>query len=510
MQESIIKLVGISKVFPGVVANDNINLEIRRGEIHAIVGENGAGKSTLMKIIYGLYQPTAGEIYINGRLMNVANPQIAIKNGIGMVHQHFMLVPSFTAAENVVLGSEPRKNTVFMDFDEAVKITKALSEKYGLYVDPYQKVEDLSVGIQQRIEILKVLYRGADILILDEPTAVLTPQETQELFAIMRRLVKDMGKTIIIITHKLQEVLEVSHRVSVMRRGKLVGTMDTKDATEQILAEMMVGKEVVFDKFHANQNKGKTLMEVKNLVVRDNRGFIAVDGISFSVAAGEILGVAGVEGNGQTELVEALTGLRKVEEGSILVNGKDMANRSPSEFRKMGISHIPEDRLKTGLAPEASVNENLLMGYQHKKPYESFGMKLNKKAIYQKTAQLIKQFDIRTPSGQTKVKSLSGGNMQKLVVAREFSFNSPILIISQPTRGLDIGAIEFIHRQIIEMRDAGRAILLISADLDEIFRLSDRIVTIYEGKLTGEFMTADVTKQAIGLYMTGKNLSTAG
>lgn len=510
MQENIIKLVGISKVFPGVVANDNINLEIKRGEIHAIVGENGAGKSTLMKIIYGLYQPTAGQIYINDRLLNVSNPQIAIKNGIGMVHQHFMLVPSFTAAENVVLGSEPRKNTVIMDLDEAAKITKTLSEKYGLYVDPYQRVEDLSVGIQQRVEILKVLYKGADILILDEPTAVLTPQETEELFAIMRRLVRELGKTIIIITHKLQEVLEVSHRVSVMRRGKLVGTMDTKDATEQLLAEMMVGKEVVFDKFHTNQSIGKTLIEVKNLVVKDNRDFVAVDGISFSIAAGEILGVAGVEGNGQSELVEALTGLRKVEQGSIFVKGKDMANTLPSKFRKMGISHVPEDRIKTGLAPEASVNDNLMMGYQHKKPYETFGMKLNKKAIFQKAAKLIQQFDIRTPSGQTKVKSLSGGNMQKLVIAREFSFDSQILIISQPTRGLDVGAIEFIHRRIIDMRDAGKAILLVSADLDEIFRLSDRIVTIYEGKLTGQFKAADVTKQEIGLYMTGKNLSTAG
>jgi len=379
MQESIIKLVGITKVFPGVVANDNINLEIKQGEIHAIVGENGAGKSTLMKIIYGLYQPTAGQIYIKDRLINVTNPQVAIKNGIGMVHQHFMLVPSFTAAENVVLGNEPRKNAVIMDFDEAVSITQALSEKYGLYVEPLQKVEDLSVGIQQRIEILKVLYRGADILILDEPTAVLTPQETQELFAIMRRLVSEMGKTIIIITHKLQEVLEVSHRVSVMRRGKLVDTMDTKDATEQILAEMMVGKEVVFDKFHANPNVGKRLIEVKDLVVRDNRGFIAVNGISFAISAGEILGVAGVEGNGQSELVEAMTGLRKVEGGNIFVKGKDMANCSPSEFRNMGISHIPEDRLKTGLAAEASVNDNLMMGYQHKKPYEVFGMKLNQR-----------------------------------------------------------------------------------------------------------------------------------
>jgi len=510
MQDSIIKLVGITKVFPGVVANDNVNLDIREGEIHAIVGENGAGKSTLMKIIYGLYQPTEGQIYIRGRLLNVSNPQVAISHGIGMVHQHFMLVPSFTAAENVVLGGEPRRRAVFMDFHEAVRITKELSEKYGLYVDPYQRVEDLSVGIQHRIEILKVLDRGADILILDEPTAVLTPQETQELFAILRRLVSEMGKTIIIITHKLQEVLEVSHRVSVMRRGKLVGTLDTKDATEQILAEMMVGKEVVFDKFHANQNIGDTLLEVKNLVVRDNRGFVAVNGVSFSIAAGEILGVAGVEGNGQTELVEALTGLRKVEDGNILVNGRDMANRSPSAFRKMGISHIPEDRLKTGLAAEASVNENLMLGYQHRRPFEGFGMKLNRKAIFQKADQLIRQFDIRTPSGHTKVRSLSGGNMQKLVVAREFSFDSPILIIAQPTRGLDVGAIEFIHRRIIDMRDAGKAILLVSADLDEIFRLSDRIVTIYEGRITGEFKASDVTKQEIGLYMTGKKLSAAG
>ena len=293
-------------------------------------------------------------------------------------------------------------------------------------------------------------------------------------------------------------------------RGQISGTIDTNDATEQILAEMMVGKEVVFNKFHINQSIGETMMEVKDLVVRNNRGFVAVDGISFSIAAGEISGVAGVEGNGQSELVEALTGLRKVEHGNIFIKGMDMANKSPSKFRKTGISHIPEDRLKTGLAPEASVTENLMMGYQHRKPYETFGMKLNRKAIVKKADALIHQFDIRTPSGYTKVKSLSGGNMQKLVVAREFSFDSEILVISQPTRGLDVGAIEFIHRQIIDMRDAGKAILLVSADLDEIFRLSDRIVTIYEGKLTGEFTTADVTKQEIGLYMTGKNISTAG
>ncbi|HHX23885.1 MAG: ABC transporter ATP-binding protein [Tepidanaerobacteraceae bacterium] len=510
MQESIIKLVGITKVFPGVVANDKVNLEIKKGEIHAIVGENGAGKSTLMKIIYGLYQPTSGKVVINGRNLTVSNPQIAIKNGIGMVHQHFMLVPSFTVAENVVLGSEPRKNGVIMDFDKAVEITKQLSKKYGLYVDPHQKVEDISVGIQQRVEILKILYKGADILILDEPTAVLTPQETQELFTIMRRLVDDLGKTIIIITHKLQEVLEVSHRVSVMRRGKLVGTLNTKDATEQMLAEMMVGKEVIFKQFHKNQHIGKTVMEVKDLVVRDNRGFVAVDGIKFAIHAGEILGVAGVEGNGQTELVEALTGLRNVEHGSIYVKGVDIANNSPSSIRNMGISHIPEDRLKTGLAPESSVYDNLMMGKQHKKPYETFGKMLNYTAIIDKMDKLINEFDIRTPSGQTKVKSLSGGNMQKLVVAREFSFDSEILVISQPTRGLDVGAIEFIHRQIIGMRDVGKAILLVSADLDEIFRLSDRIITIFEGKLTGEFSSEIITKQEIGLYMTGKNLSTAG
>ncbi len=461
-----------------------------------------------MKILYGLYQPTSGTIYINGQETKVVSPQTAIKNGIGMVHQHFMLVPSFTVAENIFLGDEPRKNKIFMDVKKASQKTKELSEIYGLKVNPYEKVQDLSVGIQQRIEILKVLAKGADILILDEPTAVLTPQETKELFSVIKNIVNELGKTVILITHKLQEVLEISHRVSVMRNGKLVGTLKIEDATEQLLAEMMVGREVIFDQLNrSNNSPGKTLLEVENLKVIDNLGLLAIDGVSFSVREGEILGIAGVEGNGQSELAESISGLREVQNGKIYINGIDVTTYTPSKIRDAGLSHVPEDRLKTGLARQASVTENLILGNQHKKPYIGFALKLNRKNIKSRSKKLISDFDIRTPSGNTKVENLSGGNMQKLVVAREFSFESKVLLISQPTRGLDINAAEFIHQQIINMRNNGCAILLISADLDEIFRLSDRIITIYEGKITGEFKTENTTKQEIGLYMTGKHFT---
>lgn len=503
MKETLIEFKNITKAFPGVVANDNINLKIKKGEIHAIVGENGAGKSTLMKMLYGLYSPTRGDIYIKGEKKELSNPSLAIKNGIGMVHQHFMLIPSFTVAENIVLGSEPRKNTVLMDFSKAIDIVKELVREYGLKVDPNLKLQDVSVGIQQRIEILKTLYKGADILILDEPTAVLTPQETEELFSVIRKLVNELDKTVIIITHKLQEVLALSNRVSVMRQGKLIGTMDTKDATEEILAEMMVGREVLFKDLDKKANKGDILLDVKGIKAKNNRGLIALNDISFKVSAGEVLGVAGVEGNGQTELMEVLSGLRELEEGEIVVNGKITTGKSPREIRDIGLAHIPEDRLITGLSKEASITENLMLGIHDKSPFAQRGVHLKKKEIRERASRLIKEYDVRTPNQDVPIGNLSGGNMQKVVIAREFEFDTPVLIISQPTRGVDIGAIEFIHKQIIQKRNEGCAILLVSAELDEIFRLSDRIITLYEGQITGEFNSGEITKKEIGYYMTG-------
>lgn len=505
MDEKIIELKNISKVFPGVVANDNINLDITKGEIHAIVGENGAGKSTLMNILYGLHQQTSGEIYLHGKKVELLSPLDSIGHGIGMVHQHFMLVPSFTVAENIVLGVEPKKHNLFINKEKAIEITEDLSRTYGLDVDPRQKVSTISVGVQQRIEILKVLHKGAEILILDEPTAVLTPQEAQDLFVIVRNLVDNLGKTVIIITHKLQEVLSISDRVSVMRQGKIIGTLNTKDADEQILAEMMVGREVLFDELDKEESPHEEVLKVENLRAKDNRGLVSLKDISFHLKAGEILGIAGVEGNGQSELVEVLTGLREKEDGDFFVNGVSVPGKTPREIRDLGIAHVPEDRLARGLSVEASISENILMGSQHNEKYESKGMYLNKSKIKETASKLIEKFDIRTPSEETLAGNLSGGNMQKVVIAREFSFDTPILIVSQPTRGVDIGAIEFIHSQIMEKRNSGVAILLVSAELDEIFRLSDRILTIYEGKITGEFKEGEIRRKEIGLYMTGKN-----
>lgn len=504
MEENIIELRGITKQFPAVLANDNINLTIKKGEIHAIVGENGAGKSTLMKILYGLLEPTSGDIFFKGEPIKITNPSIAINHGIGMVHQHFMLLPSFTVAENIVLGTEPRKRKIFMDFSKAIEITEELVKTYGLKVNPRLRAEEVSVGIQQRIEILKTLYKGADILILDEPTAVLTPQETEELFAVIRKLVKELNKTVIIITHKLQEVMALSNRVSVMRQGKLIGTLDTKDATEQILAEMMVGREVLFDALDKKEVKNTTVLEVKELKVKDNRGLLAVKSIDLRLKSGEILGIAGVEGNGQSELVEALTGLRGIQAGEILIENKNIAGKSPREIREMGMAHIPEDRLATGLSKKATITENMMMGTHDKEPYALKGIHINKRPIRERVEKLIKEFDVRTPTQDVLVENLSGGNMQKIVIAREFSFDTSILIISQPTRGVDIGAIEFIHKEIIEKRNEGCAILLVSAELDELFRLSDRILTIYEGEITGEFINGEISKKEIGLFMTGK------
>lgn len=504
MAEKLIEMKNITKEFPGVVANDNVSIDIKEGEIHAIVGENGAGKSTLMKILYGLYKPDSGQIYFKGNPVEIKSPLDAIRLGIGMVHQHFMLVPSFTVAENIVLGVEPRRRRIFTDYNRAVKMTEELSEEYGLKVDPHARVESLSVGIQQRIEILKVLHKGADIIILDEPTAVLTPQETEELFRVIRRLVDKLGKTVIIITHKLQEVLALSDRVTVMRQGKMVGTLKTQDANEQILAEMMVGREVLFEELEKKDVAREEVLRVNNIKARDNRGLLALRGVSFSLHSGEILGIAGVEGNGQSELVEVLTGLRQVEEGTFTINGIEATNMDPLQIRELGVSHIPEDRLSRGLSVDATITENMIIGNHRKEPYAVRGIHLNRKKIRERTNRLIKEYDVRTPSQDIVAGNLSGGNMQKMIVAREFSFDSKILIVAQPTRGIDIGAIEFVHKEIIEKRNEGAAILLVSADLDEIFRLSDRIITLYEGQITGEFLNKEISKKEIGLYMTGK------
>jgi len=503
MAEKIIEFKNVSKQFPGVLANDNISFHVNKGEVFAIVGENGAGKSTLMKTIYGLHGPSSGEVYIKGEKIKHFSPSSAIKRGIGMVHQHFMLVPSFTIAENIVLGSEPRNRRIFVDKKKAVNMVMELSKTYGLEVEPNAKIRDVSVGIQQRVEILKTLYKGADVLILDEPTAVLTPQETEDLFKVIRKLVEELGKTVILITHKLNEVLAISDRVAVMRQGKLVDVLKTKEVNERILAELMVGREVLLKDIERPQIKGEEALRVDNLVVKDNRGLIAVNGVSFHLNKGEILGVAGIEGNGQSQLVEALAGIRQVEGGRFFIKGVDAINYDTKKIRELGVAHIPEDRLVTGLSKNSSITDNILMGSQSKEEFSKRGIHLKRENIKRYAKDLIKRYDIRTASESVKVGALSGGNMQKVVIAREFSFNTEILLISQPTRGVDIGAIEFIHEEIIKKRNEGCAILLVSAELDEIFRLSDRIITLYEGQITGEFKNGEISKNDIGYYMTG-------
>ena len=503
LPETVVKFEHISMEFPGVLANDDVSLEIRKGEVFALVGENGAGKSTLMKILYGIHAPTNGEVYIRGKKVEQFNPKTAIAAGIGMVHQHFMLVPSFTVAQNIVLSREPRALGVFFDNRRAEAQTQQLVEEYGLTVDPAATVREISVGLQQRVEILKTLYRGADILILDEPTAVLTPQETDELFAVIRRIVREKNMTVIIITHKLYEVMAISDRVGIMRQGKLVDICQTKDVNEKILASAMVGREVLFDQLERSGVPGEVRISVRDLHVADNRGLEAVDGISLQVRAGEVLGIAAIEGNGQSELLEAICGLRHMESGEIEICGQPVAGKTPGQIRAVGLAHIPEDRLATGVSSQASVSENLLVGKHRRPEFLRFGFHHRTSAIRRYTQELYDRYDIRGAGIDSPVGAMSGGNMQKVVVAREFSFDAPVLVIAQPTRGVDIGASEFIHARIIEKRNEGCAVLLCSADLDEVFRLSDRILTIYEGKITGEFDASQITKEEIGYYMTG-------
>ncbi len=502
--ETIVSFQHVSMQFPGVLANHDVTLDIRKGEVFALVGENGAGKSTLMNILYGLNTPTSGKVLVKGSQVTHFSPSEAIARGVGMVHQHFMLVPSFTVAQNIVLSNEPRRLGIFCDFAKAEEETQALVQEYGLTVDPRAKVEDISVGLQQRVEILKTLRRGADVLILDEPTAVLTPQETDELFGVIRRMVREKQMTIIIITHKLYEVMAISDRVGVMRQGKLVGVAETKDVNERILAAMMVGKEVLLDALdREDRGKTETAVEVRDLKALDNRGLPAVRGVSLTVRRGEILGIASIEGNGQSELIEAITGMRPLRGGAVTIMGKSIAGKTPGEIRALGLAHVPEDRLATGVCAPADITDNLIVGKEKDPRFSWKRIHMKRKAIRAYAQEIFQRFDIRGAGVDTAVGSLSGGNMQKVVVAREFSFDTPVLIISQPTRGVDIGAMDFIHQQIMQKRNAGCAILLVSADLDELLRLSDRLLTIYEGRITGEFQAGDIDKREISYYMTG-------
>ncbi len=499
--EPVLELRGITKRFPGVLANDHIDLTLNEGEIHALLGENGAGKTTLMNILYGIYQPDEGEVIVRGEKIEIHDPGDAIAEGIGMVHQHFMLIPVFTVTENVMLGEEPLRPGNFLDRATASQRIVDISKQYHLEVDPDVYVRDIAVGVQQRVEIIKLLYRNADILIFDEPTAVLTPQEADELFKIMRSLT-DQGKSIIFITHKLREVEEVADRITVLRRGKIVGTTTPKKASRSKLAEMMVGREVQLGVEKKPAKIGDAVLTVHDLVVLNDRDRVAVDGISFEVHAGEILGIAGVQGNGQTELVEALTGLRPSLEGTIRFLDDDISKATPREITELGTAHVPEDRQRDGLILPFPVADNLVLNTYYLPPFAK-GVIMQQDAIVESAVERIREFDIRTPGPLTSAGSLSGGNQQKLIVAREFSRPIKLLIASQPTRGLDVGSIEFIHSQIIEKRDEGVAVLLISPELDEIIDLSDRIAVMYRGKIMDILPGKKATKERIGLLMAG-------
>jgi len=492
---------GVTKRYPRVVANDRVDLEVRAGEIHAIVGENGAGKSTLMKVLYGLVPRDEGRILVEGREVPRHRPADAIRLGLGMVHQHFMLVDTLTVAENVVLGMEPTRSGVFLDAAGSSERVARLSEEYGLALDPGEKVENLSVGLEQRVEIVKVLYRGARILILDEPTGVLTPHEVRELFTILRAL-RDKGRTVIFITHKLDEVVELADRVTVMRDGRVTGVVDARGTTKRDLARMMVGRDVLLRVDRGVSRPGEPVLEVADLRAPGRKGTEALHGVSLTVRSGEILGIAGVQGNGQTELVEVLTGLRRAGAGSVRLNGRDVTNRRPREVREAGASHIPEDRQARGLVPAFTVAENLVLGRHHQRPYSRRGVVCGD-AVRDHAVTLIREHDLRPADPDTLACDLSGGNQQKLIVARELDGRPALLVAAQPTRGVDIGAVEFVHGSLVAMRDRGAAVLLISAELSEIMELSDRIAVMYRGALTQWFDGRTASVEEIGLAMTG-------
>ena len=498
---TVLEMRGIVKQFPGVLANDDVGFDLARGEVHALLGENGAGKSTLMNILYGLYKPDTGEIFVSGESVSFSSARDAIDSGLGMVHQHFMLIPVMTVAENIVLATEPTKTGVILDYDTARVRVRDLALQFGFAIDPDAKIEDISVGQQQRVEILKALYRRADILILDEPTAVLTPQEATELFGILKGLQRE-GMSIIFISHKLNEVLEIADRITVLRRGRKIDTVPRAGATEEGLARMMVGREVLLRVDKPPATPGEVVLELEDVHVRDDRGIEKVRGVSLQVRTGEIVGIAGVDGNGQTELVEAITGLHRRESGRILVEGREMSpHASPLAMLESGVGHIPEDRHRYGLVLDFTLAENAALHDFRYPPDSRFGW-LKPKVLIERTRRLIGEFDVRGGNPQTKARTLSGGNQQKLVVAREVDRDPRVLIAAQPTRGLDVGAIEYLHRRLVEERGAGRAVLLVSLELDEVLSLSDRILVMYEGKIVAEHASG-VTEEEIGVEMLG-------
>lgn len=504
---TVLELRGITKRFPGVLANDHVDISLNEREILALLGENGAGKTTLMNILYGLYQPDEGQILVRGEEVAINSPSDAIARGIGMVHQHFMLVPVMTVTENVMLGIETTKNGIFLDKGQVAKRIREISEQYGLEVDPDAYIKDLPVGTQQRVEIIKVLYRNADILILDEPTAVLTPQEVEGLFQILRALI-DSGKSIIFITHKLKEVLAMADRITVLRGGAVAGSAIPSEVTPRQLASLMVGREVSLTVEKEKPQPGEVVLQVNHLYVKDEREHVVVNGITFDVRGGEVLGVAGVQGNGQTELVYALTGLLPVESGDVLLNGESLAHATPRQILEKGVAHVPEDRQKHGLVLPFPIYDNMMLCTYYQPPF-SRGVVLQEKAIMDSATELTAQFDVRTPSIKVAVSTLSGGNQQKVIVAREFSRPIKLLIASQPTRGLDVGSIEYIHSRIIEKRDDGVAVLLVSSELDEILALSDRIAVMYKGQIVDVLDADAVNKEYLGLLMAGMKPSEA-
>jgi len=512
----VLQATGITKRFPGVLANDDVSFDLHQGEVHALLGENGAGKTTLMNILYGLYKPDAGKVLVNNQPLELDSTKDAISHGIGMVHQHFMLIPVFSVTENIMLGSEtdhrergsgPVPPLDRLERKTVAAMVRELSHKYGLDVEPEAIVGDLPVGVQQRVEIVKALYRKASILILDEPTAVLTPQEAEDLTRIMHELTKQ-GVSIIFITHKLKEVLAIADRITVMRGGKVVGTTTPAETSEHQLAAMMVGREVILTVDKGPAQPKEDILKVENLVVHDRRGLEAVRDISFNVREGEILGIAGVQGNGQTELVEALTGLIQAQSGHIFMSGKDLTNHTPRDFTMTGLAHIPEDRQRHGLVLSYTVVDNMVLCDYYHAPYSKRGV-LQPQVLEANAVKLIDEYDVRTPSPYNPVGKLSGGNQQKVIVARELSRPVKLLVANQPTRGLDVGSIEYIHKEIIAMRDRGIAVLVVSAELDEIMALSDRIAVMYRGQIVTTVPAGEVTREQLGLWMAGAHPETA-
>ena len=499
--EYVVEMLNIRKEFPGIVANDNITLQLKEGEIHALLGENGAGKSTLMGMLFGMYKPDRGSIKVRGKEVKISNPNVANDLGIGMVHQHFKLVDNFTVTENIILGCEPRKGLT-VDIKKAAKKIEELSKKYGLNVDPYAKIEDISVGMQQRVEILKMLYRDANVLIFDEPTAVLTPSEIDELISIMKNMTKE-GKSIILITHKLREIKESANRCTVIRRGKYIGTVDVKDATEADMAKMMVGREVSFKVEKVEAKPKDVVVKIENLSVNNNKKVLGLKNFSLDIRAGEIVGIAGVEGNGQTELVEALTGMRNIESGNIIFKGKNIVKESIRERIDDGMAHIPEDRHKRGLILDYTMEDNMVLKAYRNKPFSKNGL-INRAKISEYAQKIIETFDVRSGEGGKSIaRSLSGGNQQKGVIGREIESDPDFLIAVQPTRGLDVGSIEYIHKRLVEQRDLGKAVLLVSLELDEVLNVSDRIAVVNNGELIGIVNANETNENEVGLMMAG-------